>query len=236
MSEAAILPESGLTLGFGEADFLAFGWFFACWIGYALVVDHTRLRERSTSAYMRGFRRRWMQAMLLREQRIMDATLHGNLLSGVAFFASTTIFAIGGLLAMLGASERAVELVADLPFAAPTTRAQWEVKVLLLTLVFIYAFFKFAWSFRLFSYCSVLIGAAPDKRELDDEAIAYAERAVCLNALAASHFNRGIRAYFFALAALAWFVHPWLYMLATALVILVLIGREFRPSKLFERT
>ncbi len=228
--------DAGFALGFSGLDFIALGWFFSCWIGYVLVVDHTRLRERSITAYMRDFRRRWMQGMLLREQRIMDATLQGNLLSGVAFFASTTIFAIGGLLAMLGASERAVELVADLPFAAPTTRAQWEVKVLLLALVFIYAFFKFAWAFRLFNYCSVLIGAAPEKRELDDEAIAYAERAVRINALAASHFNRGIRAYFFALAALAWFIHPWLYMLATALVIVVLVGREFRTRKFFEHS
>lgn len=224
-----------MGVGFSDWDFIALGWFFAGWIGYTLVVDFTRLRERSTTAYMRQFRRRWMQMMILREQRIMDATLQGNLLSGVAFFASTTIFAIGGLLAMLGASERAVELVADLPFAMPTTRAQWELKVLLLALVFIYAFFKFAWAFRLFNYCSVLIGGAPAKTELDDEALAYAERAVRVNALAASHFNRGIRAYFFALATLAWFIHPGGYMLATALVIMVLIGREFRIKRLFEQ-
>jgi uncharacterized membrane protein len=214
-------------IGFTDWDFFAVGWFFVCWVGYSLIADHTRLRERTTTAAMRTHRRRWMHSMMLREVRIMDSALQGNLLSGVAFFASTTIFAIGGLLAMLGASDRAVELVADLPFAAATTRAQWEIKVLLLALVFVYAFFKFAWAFRLFNYCSILIGGAPMKTELDDEAARYAERLVQVNALAASHFNRGIRAYFFALATLAWFVHPLWFMVASALVIVVITSREF---------
>ena len=29
-------------------------------------------------------------------------------------------------------------------------------------------------------------------------------------------FNRGLRAYFFGLAALAWFIRPWAFVLATS--------------------
>ena len=31
-------------------------------------------------------------------------------------------------------------------------------------------------------------------------------------------FNRGLRAYFFGLAALAWFIQPWAFVLATSWV------------------
>ena len=53
-----------------------------------------------------------------------------------------------------------------------------------------------------------------------------------MNILAASHFMRGIRAYFFALALLSWFVHPILFLAATTWVVLVIYRREFRSQSL----
>ena len=41
------------------------------------------------------------------------------------------------------------------------------------------------------------------------------------------NFNRGLRAYYFGLAALGWFVNPGLFMVGTVWVILVLYRREF---------
>ena len=49
---------------------------------------------------------------------------------------------------------------------------------------------------------------------------------------AARHFNNGLRAYYFGLAALAWFIHPLLLMMATFWVIFVIYRREFRSSTL----
>ena len=46
------------------------------------------------------------------------------------------------------------------------------------------------------------------------------------------HFNDGIRAYYFALAELSWFFHPWALMLSTAWVVLVLYRREFHSKAL----
>ena len=42
-----------------------------------------------------------MLEMLRRENRIVDIQIVGNLLNGAAFFASTTILAVGGLFALL---------------------------------------------------------------------------------------------------------------------------------------
>lgn len=213
---------------FNTLDLIALGWFCASMLGYTYLADRTPLWNRSVSASMAKYRYRWMRMMLERDMRMVDTNVQGNLLTSVGFFASTTIFLIGGLLAVLGATEEAIEVQRHLPFAVPTTRGAWELKVLLLVVIFIYAFFKFAWSFRLFNYCSVLIASAPNAPVPEEEAHRFAQRAAQVNSNAARHFNLGLRSYFFALGALGWFVHPVLFMVSTAWVIWVLYRREFR--------
>jgi uncharacterized membrane protein len=44
------------------------------------------------------------------------------------------------------------------------------VKILLLIVIFVYAFFKFVWSYRLYGFCAILIGAVPNSTNLDDDA------------------------------------------------------------------
>ena len=219
-------------LQFTVLDYSALLWFFFCWIGYIIFADHTGWYHRSVRAAMSEYRSRWMQVMLQRELRIIDTTIQSSLLSSVGFFASTTIFVIGGLFAMLGASDTAIGVLRDLPFAVSHTATLWESKLLLLVFIFIYAFFKFAWAYRLFNYCAVLIGAAPMPSDVDDRARRLAARTAELNSIAAGHFNDGLRAYFFALAALAWFIHPGFFIVATGWVTLVLQRREFRSHSL----
>lgn len=148
----------------------------------------------------------------------------------LVFFASTSIIVIGALIAGLGASEQAIRLLADLPFTVETTRAQWELKILLLLITFVFAFFKFAWSLRLFNYVTILIAASPTRESSATELDDYAARLAKLHALGARHFTRGINAYFFALAAFAWFVHPIFFIVATIWVSLVLYRRTFRSK------
>lgn len=217
---------------FTFADFAALVWFALCWIGYTILADHSRLHARSMSAAIGAYRRRWMREMLKRENRIVDTQTLGNLLNGTAFFASTSILAIGGLFAFLGATEKAVEFVQTLPITIPASRFLWEMKILLLLLIFVYAFFKFAWAYRLFNYCSIVVAAAPEEARDSADALETAERAARLNELAATHFNRGLRAFFFTLAALAWFLHPYVFIAGTALVVSVLYRREFRSKSL----
>lgn len=213
-------------------DLIAILWFAACWLGYTHLADHSRLHKRSVSAAMSDYRHRWMREMLKRENRIVDTQALGNLLNGAAFFASSTILAIGGLFALLGATEKAIELAESWPFALPVSRFAWEMKVMLLLIIFVYAFFKFVWAYRLFNYCSVLIAAAPVDWQDDPTAEEIAERAARVNDLAAGHFNRGLRAFFFTLAALTWFLHPFVFMAVTAWVVRVLYRREFRSRSL----
>ena len=41
------------------------------------------------------------------------------------------------------------------------------------------------------------------------------------------NFNRGVRAYYYGLAALSWFLHPVLFAVVTVWVVAVIYRREF---------
>ena len=217
---------------FSLFDAIAVLWFLACWNIYVRVADRGTQAHRSMTGVMSAYRLRWMRQMVKRENRIVDTSIVGNQLNGAAFFASTAILLTGGLFALLGSTEQAIAVLGHLPFIEAPSRALWEMKVLLLIVIFIYAFFKFAWSFRLFNYCSILLGAVPvtpaDETETEKELIRIAR----VNALGAEHFNNGMRAYFFSLATLGWFIHPAFFMMASAWVVFVLYRREFRSRSL----
>lgn len=214
-------------------DYVALAWFLCCWIGYTYAADYSRWNANSLMATMNEYRVRWMLVMLRRnDPRVVDTTIVASLLSSIAFFASTSIIVVGGLIAMLGATDQAMRVLESLPLVETPSRTVWDVKILLLITIFIYAFFKFAWSFRLLKYCSILIGAMVPGPERDAEAEAFARSIGQLISIEAVHFNQGLRAFFFALAALGWFLHPYVWMLATAWVTLVLYRREFRSRSL----
>ena len=170
----------------------------------------------------------WMLNMAKREQRMLDAILLGSLSQGNAFFASTSAIAVGGLAATLGSGEKLQAMLAHLPFVSATTPAIVEAKQLLIMGIFIYAFFKFAWAFRISHYASIMIGATPNYDLANSEACRqHAERTAGLIGVAAEHTNSGMRSFYHAIATIAWFFHPLLFMLATTWVILILARRDF---------
>jgi hypothetical protein len=62
-----------------------------------------------------------------------------------AFFASTSLFAVGGALALLRTTNEALVVLGALPADLSPLPALWEVKCLGLILIFVYTFVKFAW-------------------------------------------------------------------------------------------
>jgi uncharacterized membrane protein len=120
-------------------------------------------------------------------------------------------------------------VLGELPFGLATTRIAWDVKVLGLAVIFVYAFFKFAWSYRLFNYAAILIGAIPVLKggEVTPEMERAAWRAASVNTIAGRHFNRGQRAFFFALGYLGWFISGYVLIAATAGVLYVMWRRQF---------
>ena len=215
-------------IGLTTLDLVAVLGFFICWKGYSWSADYGPLQHTSIDTAMNHHRRRWIRTMLGRELRVIDTTIVANLINGVGFFASTTILIIGGLLAMLGAGDLAVRTLAALPYETTTTLTLWQIKILLLLVIFIHAFFKFAWSLRLTNYCSTLIGGAPYPPLEEDVIERYSTNVAELANLAGLHMNRGVRSYFFGLAAISWIYHPALLIVATLWVTVTVYRREFR--------
>jgi uncharacterized membrane protein len=122
-------------------------------------------------------------------------------------------------------------VVAWFPFGEAPTQIQWEVKLLGLTVIFVYAFFKFAWSYRLYNYVAIMVGAAPPARKKNTHAAKqFAHRTARICADAGRHFNRGQRAFFFALGYLGWFLGPLPFALLTTAIVIVMWRRQFRSQ------
>jgi len=214
-------------------DLAALVWFLLVWNGYTLFADRLKQGGLSLLTVMKKHRAGWMHQMLRRENRIVDATIISTLMRSVSLFSSTTLLILAGLLAVLGAVDKAQALVQGIPFVIEVSKTTWELKLLTLVMIYIYTFFKFAWSVRQFNYSVTLIGSAPPPDEADTpEAQAFARGAADVIALAVSNFNRGMRAYYFGLAALSWFLHPVLFVLMTLWVVGVVYRREFRSQTL----
>ena len=78
------------------------------------------------------------------------------------------------------------------------------------------------------SLIAILIGATPARADPDGPAReAMVRRASRMNIAAGSHFTRGQRALFFALAYFGWFLGPYAFMATTAAVIVVMGARQF---------
>ena len=213
---------------FSPLDLVALAIFVGAWIFYAVVLEWTPHGRNGLNAKMDGFRDEWMQRMLERELRMVDGQIMASLQNGTAFFASTSLLAIGGALTLLRSPDELLTVVASLPFAMPTSRILWEIKTIGLVVIFIYAFFKFAWCYRLYNYVAIMIGAMPPFTEKDSPAAqAHAARAGKMCESAGRHFNRGQRAFFFALGYLGWFVSAWLLMATTAAVVAVMWQRQY---------
>lgn len=209
-------------------DIVALCWFLGVWIAYSVTLSLTERRRRGLNSEMNRYRDVWMLQMLKRETRMVDAQIVAALQNGTAFFASTSLIAIGGTLTLLRSSEEIVQVVGALPFGAQMTHVQWELKTIGLALIFVYAFFKFGWAYRLYNYVAILVGATPPASEKHSvEAKAHAERVGRLCEVAGLHFNRGQRAFFFALGYLGWFISPWLLMVSSVVVAGVLWRRQF---------
>jgi uncharacterized membrane protein len=216
-----------------NADYVALALFAVLWALYSWVTAGagSRLFPRaSLNRAMAERRKDWIYNSLRRDLKMIDTQILAGLQNGTAFFASTSIFAIGGCFALLGATEQVEAVFRDLPFVAYGGRTAFELKVAGLTFLFGYSFFKFGWSYRLFNYCTILFGALPMLHDTHaDRAAAEraADQVVRMNTIAAGHFNSGLRALFLSIGYLGWFIGPYMFIAMTVVVIVVLTRRQY---------
>lgn len=210
---------------FSPFDLAALALLLGSWIWIGWRIENPKPGRPSLSVLMADFRRDWMTQMVTRQPRMFDAQLISNLRQGTTFFASASMIAIGGGLALIGNTDPLAGVVNDLTHSIVPAFV-WEIKLLAALLFLSNAFLKHVWAHRLFGYCSVLMAAVPNDPTAE---LSYprAAQAAELSITAARSFNRGMRSTYFALAALAWLAGSIALMGATFLTFFMLYRREF---------
>ncbi len=150
------------------ADWAALAWCLAAWVGYAWYSARARRSGATLLATTNKWRIRWMLQATSRDPRVLDGIIVQSLSSSPSFFASATLIIIGGLLALLGTTDKAAEFVREIPFAARTSMLVFELKVLALMAIFVFAFFRFTWSMRQYTFSALVLGAMPPPGEFAD--------------------------------------------------------------------
>ena len=169
--------------------------------------DYSSTSRPRLGMEMNRFVRDWIARMVERDNRMVDVNILRNLMRSSQFFASTTMLILGALVALMGYAETAAKVVGEFPFAQHVSQRLWEMKILLLLVIFVYAFFKFSWSIRQFGFCSVLVGATVRPTPDVEKHALHIDRIATITGFANRNFNQGLRAYYFGVAASSWFLH-----------------------------
>jgi uncharacterized membrane protein len=213
-------------------DLAALVLFAVLWAGYQWYSDYSDTARPRLGREMDRYLGEWLTRMVERDNRMMDINVLRNLTRTSQFFASTTMLILGALVALMGYAEKAATVVAELPFTQQATERVWEFKIVVLLIIFVYAFFKFSWSIRQFGFSSILVGATKRPTPTPEDYAVHIGRTAMVVSFANRNFNQGLRAYYFGVAALSWFLHPALMIAITLGVIYVLHQREFRSQTL----
>ncbi|HWA20689.1 MAG TPA: DUF599 domain-containing protein [Devosia sp.] len=194
-----------------------------CWLAYNMGVPFVERRRPSLSVIMSMQRRRWV-ANAARRETPMDAILSGNLMQSVSFLASTSVLLVLAIFAAFGQVRALMDSLATLSLGTGRQPVDLQIHLLVLLVIFVSSFFAFTLALRQFNHFCIMIGAIDHAiPPSDDEIVAIAS----LNSLAAKNFNSGIRAYYFAVPAVAWFASDWLSIATTLVTTGFIIHREF---------
>ncbi len=196
------------------------------YLAYNLVVPQIEKRRPSLSVIMNMQRRRWV-ANASRRESPFDAILSGNIMGSVSFLASTSVLLVLAVFAVFGQLPTLMEALESLSLERTYSVLDVQLHLGVMLTMFVLAFFAFTLSLRQFNHFCIMLGALDHDRQTSDEEIEAIAR---MNALGAKNFNSGIRAYYFSVPTVAWFVSEWLSIAVCVATVLVLIHREFFSS------
>ncbi len=221
-------------------DIFSFIWFITCWFGYSLFARRAAKKRNSLSSVLYRYRKEWVKKLATSGMSEVDAELLGSLEKQVSFLASTSLLILASLVTVLSTASDMFMNMGSLWFVTEVSVEIVQMKLLLMIFIFVYGFFTFTWALRQYGFCFILFGSSFNTVKYYKENANYQAQAVKrdFKAMAkvldrAAHsYNYGIRAYYFAMAALAWFINDWIFIAACAVVVLVLYRREFKSSSL----
>jgi len=199
--------------------------FCACWLGYEPTLALLARHRPSINHDLDQVRAAWMRRMLAREVRIMDTNLIGHVLNSASFFASTNLLIIAAAAGLLFGGDSTLARLREV--AILERAADWllELKIALVVATLARGLLDFIWSIRQLNYCVALIGAAPE-RDAGPSLDRFCQAAAGVLNPAMAFFNRGVRAYYFALAAAAWLIAGWAMALGAVAAFAMLAWRQ----------
>lgn len=216
---------------FSFLDLFALPIFLASWVGYTMFAKKKAKTTDCIARCLHQHRIHWMYEIMTRDIRVGDAALLANLERNIAFFASSTLLVLAGVLTLFAQVEKLESVITSLPYAAFSSHLATQLKLALLAFVFVMAFFHFTWSMRQYGFLNVMIGAAPiDLAGTNENLKKYAKQMAVVQDQAAHSYNYGLRSYYFSLAAIGWFFHPLLLIGSSLLVVFTLYNREFKSK------
>lgn len=209
----------------------ALAFFLAAWWLLGWLIDLSPWHKHTLSAAMKAQRREWMHQMASREVRLVDANIITGLQQATSFFASTALLAVGAGFGLLTAADTIIDAFEQSVVHVEIDRAAFYMKTAGLMALYAYAFFKFGWAYRLFNYSAVMLAATPEAGQAGAEEAA--SQVADMNIAAAAQFTHGLRAFFLAIAVLAWFISAWAFAGATVVIATALANRQFNSRARF---
>jgi uncharacterized membrane protein len=195
-------------------NIFSFFWFLSCWVGYSLFARKQAKKRNSLSSVLYRYRKEWVLKLSKSGMSEVDSDLLGSLERQVSFMASTSLLILASLVTVLSAASEGFMDMSSLQFVDDVSLEIVQMKLLLMIFIFVYGYYK-------------------GDKEYQAQAVPRDFKAMAKVLDRAAHsYNYGIRAYYFAMAALAWFINDWFFMAACAVVIFVLYRREFMSNSL----
>ena len=196
------------------------------YFAYNIIVPQIEKLRPSLSVIMNTQRRRWV-ANATRRESPFDAILSGNIMQSVSFLASTAVLLVLAVFAVYGQLPALMAALESLSLDRNYSVLDVQIHLGVMLAMFVLAFFAFTLSLRQFNHFCIMLGALDHDRPTSEDEIDAIAR---INALGARNFNSGIRAYYFSVATIAWFVSEWLGVAACIVTMLILAHREFFSS------
>lgn len=212
-------------------DIAALLFFMLSWSGYTWFARQKAKTTNCIAKCLHQHRIHWMNEVMTRDIRVAEAALLANLERNIAFFASSTLLILAGVLTLFAQVENLTAVIHSIPYAENQNGTIIQLKLGLLAFIFVLSFFQFTWSMRQYGFLNVMIGAAPiDESGQNENLKKYAKQMAIVQDQAAHSYNYGLRSYYFSLAAICWFFHPALFILMSLFVVYTLYNREFRSK------
>lgn len=206
---------------------LAIGLIFLAWAAYAPLLG--AFGRGTLNAQLHVVRRRWMRLSSSRVNPTFDAVLLGHIINAVAFFGSATLIVLAGLLGALVNVVNIHAMVGQLHFVALTSLPLFALKLAVVAFCVGLSFFSLTYALRKLTYTLALAGGLTEG-EARGAGAELVEHTATVLTEAVKSFNNGIRGYYFALAALCLFAGPYVSMLVTLGVMILLFWRQTRSS------